>query len=441
MNETSNKLEHLTLAAEELNKCGKCGECRSVCPIFAEDHLERHVARGKLGLTEAILNGELDLTRGYDESIGHCLLCLACVESCGGNVRVDRIVKAARADLAREHGLPYWKRWAFKTLAEGKGSLGFLARSGSVLQYLLFKRLPKTSGLRRRFPLPLIARDQYVPALTWKPFRSRCSEALPDDEIRDTVVFFTGCSANYMFPRVAESVTRVLTALGIKVLVPGEQMCCGAPMEAGGDMTAATRLARHNLDLLSAQENKIIVPCSSCGSMLKHGYADLMSKDEVYRDPAQRVSERTYDISEYLVKEVGLDRIGNALKRTYPHVVTYHDPCHLGRGQGVVHEPRELLKSACRDNFIEMKEANRCCGSGGLYGLTHRETSLAILDRKTRHVVEAKAEVLATGCPACLIQLQEGVLRAGIEVKPIHTVEILDWCLGGDKKLSHAFMT
>lgn len=434
MSDSSTQLRHVKRAVGELDKCSKCGECRSVCPVFALDHLERHVARGKLGLTEAILDGGLDLSKGYEASIGHCLLCLACVENCGGNVRVDRIVKAARADLVEDHGLPFLKRIVFKALAEGKGGLNFLGRSSALLQYLLFKRLPKTSGLRRRFPLPLIDRDQYIPALTWRPFRSRVSEAVPQGEIRETVVFFTGCGANYMFPHVAEALTRVLTNLGIKVLVPEDQMCCGAPMEAGGDAPAAMTSAKHNLDLLASLDTKIVVPCASCGSMLKHGYVELMSGDDTYRDPARRVSGRTYDIAEYLVKDVGLNRIADAMKRPYPHVATYHDPCHLGRGQGVVDEPRALLKRACGDHFAEMNEANRCCGSGGAYGLTHREASLAILDRKTRNAATAGADVLATGCPACLIQLQEGILRAGLEIKPVHTVEILDWCMGDARK-------
>lgn len=431
MNGDTVELTHLASVADELAKCAKCGECRSVCPVFAHGGRERHVARGKLGLAEAVRTGELGLSDAFDEVANNCLLCLACVSNCGSGVRVDRVIRAARADLASHRGLPAFKRLIFRMLAEGRGGMNFLSRSGSLFQYLLFRRIPHTSGLRRRFPLPWMDKDRYLPALSSKPFLSRMSDARPSGDPVDTVLLFTGCSVNYMFPHIAEAVTSVLTKLGVRVIVPVDQMCCGTMADVGGDRETAKLLARKNLSLFTSGElpYKIVTPCSSCGYTLSHGYQELMAGDDQWSEKALNVAERVYDISRYLIQEIGPERIAARLTKPFPGKVTYHDPCHLKRGQGVSAEPRQLLKLACGGGFVEMNEADRCCGSGGLYGLTHRRTSLNILSRKIENMAETEAATAATGCPACLVQLQEGIINSKLDITPLHTIEILDRCL------------
>ncbi len=426
------KGQHLAALATQLQKCAKCGECRSVCPVFAELQRERYVARGKLALVEALAAGELPPSDPLREALNQCLLCLSCVARCGSGVPVDRIIKAARAEVVIERGLPLPKRLVFGLLASGRGMLNLALQSGSLLQPILFRRIPESSGLRRRFPLPLIDKERYIPHLARHPFRTGVPEILPAADSKDTVVFFTGCFTNYIHTQTAEAVVEVLNRLGVTVIIPKDQTCCGAPVEASGDVETALRLARRNLDVLSTGQSgnkKVVVPCASGGYMLKHVYAHLLAGDPIYRRKAEALAARTLDISEYLVRHIGIGTIARHVKAPLQEGVTYHDPCHLNRGQDIRDEPRVLLRLACPE-FMEMAEPGRCCGSGGIYGITHRDTSNRILARKIANVLETPARIVATGCPGCIIQVTDGLHQRGAPLTARHTIELLARSMG-----------
>jgi len=417
---------HLGRIAEELQKCARCGECRSVCPVFDELGWEKYAARGKVALTHAVIRGELGLTESYGEVINNCLLCLACVENCGSGVRLDRIIIAARNEMTQEKGLPFVKRMAHRLLSSGRELIDYFAMGGSVAQYLLFKRLPGSSGLKRRFPLPMVEKDRYIPSLVLRPFRSRMPEINSAQGARRRVLFFTGCLVNFVYPNIGESVVQVLHRFDTDVIIPRAQHCCGAPAEVGGDLGTARALARKNLDALLADPHDIVTACASGGYMLKKVYPDLFDRRDPYFRKALSVAGRTYDISEYLVKKIGMQTIQRNLKSNSLKTVTYHDPCHLVRGQGIADEPRQLLRAAFGERFVELKEADRCCGSGGTYGLTHRNTSLRILQRKTEHILSTGAEIVATGCPGCMLQLKDGLYRHGSDKRVYHVIELFN---------------
>lgn len=421
------KRQHLAALATQLQKCAKCGECRSVCPIFAELPRERYVARGKLALAESLASGALPPTDALREALNQCLLCLSCVAQCASEVPVDRIITAARAEVVLERGLPPLKSLIFGLLASGRGMMNLALRSGSLLQPLLFRRIPQSSGLRRRFPLPLIDQERYVPLLARHPFRSRVPEILPATESIDTVLFFTGCLTNYVYTQTAQAIVAVLKRLGVTVIIPMDQACCGAPAEASGDVATALKLARRNLDVLSSGswgDKKVVVPCASGGYMLKHIYGHLLAQDPIYRWKAEELSRRTFDIAEYLVRHIGIEAIARHVKAPLREVVTYHDPCHLNRGQDIRDEPRALLRLACSE-IVEMAEPERCCGSGGLYGITHRDTSNRILARKIANVLRTPARIVATGCPGCVIQIANGFHQRGASLSVRHTMDLL----------------
>ena len=431
--------------AAELDKCARCGECRSVCPIFDALKWEKYAARGKVALTRAVLRGEMAPDTSYAEVVNNCLLCLACVENCGSGVRLDRVILAARNQLAREKGLPLVRQLLHRLLVSGQELMDLFALGGSFSQYLLFKRIPRESGLKRRFPLPLVAKDRRIPLLAHRSFRNKMPEINHARKTRRTVLFFTGCLINYVYPRIGRSVVKVLNHFDTDVIIPGTQHCCGAPAEVGGDLKAAKALARKNLPALCAWPHDIVTACASGGYMLKKIYPGLFDKDDPLYSKAISVAHRTYDINEYLVKKIGLHRIeqalksnrmpeadslhriGQALKQMPQQRVTYHDPCHLVRGQGISHEPRRLLQAAFGSDFIEMADAHRCCGSGGTYGLTHPHTSLKILKGKTRNILASEARGVATACPGCMIQLKEGLSRCGHhdDTRVYHVLELI----------------
>lgn len=416
---------------QELEKCAKCGECCGVCPVYRETGEEKFAARGKLALAEAVLNRDLQKTDTYFDVLNNCILCLSCVENCGSGVRVDKIVTSARADLNIDRGVPFFKQLLFGVLQASRGVGDFMFQSGSAMQRLLFKRIPDSSGLKRRFPLPLIDKDRYVPHFARHSFRNTSPDFFPAAQCQTRVLFFTGCASNYIFTGIAEKTVGVLNALGVDVCVPKTQACCGAPVEASGDLQTALVLARRNIEALTAgdSDDDIVTVCSSGGYMLKKKYGELLADDPQWSAKAVNVARRTYDISEYLIKKIGPEVISAHLERQYPKTVTYHDPCHLRKGQGIYKEPRELLKLITGDRYIEMMAPEICCGSGGLYGVTHADASLKILARKTETILATGASAVATGCPGCMIQLTDGIQREDRAVKVLHTMELLSFCL------------
>lgn len=431
MNTIGSKTAHLELVRTELQKCSKCGECTSVCPVYRETREEKFVARGKLALAEAVLSHKLPMTDEFYDVLNNCILCLSCVEKCPSGVRVDKIVSCTRYDLIADRGLPLYKQFLFSMLRAGRHGVDFFFRSGSLAQRVLFRRIPDNSGLKRRFPMPVFDGERYVPHFARHPFRCYSPEFLPAPQRRKTVLFFTGCCANYIYTGIAEDTIYTLNALGIDVIVPRDQACCGAPVHASGDLNTSLVLARRNIEALDTRWRNfdIVTVCSSGGHMLKTKYTELLENNAEYFTMAKNVSRRTFDISEYLIHKIGASRIQKRLQRRWSQKTTYHDPCHLRKGQGVFEEPRELIKIVAGDRFVELANAEACCGSGGFYGLAHKETSLKILSKKTDRIVEIGADAVVTGCPGCIIQLKDGLRRKEKTTQVFHIIEILAQCL------------
>jgi glycolate oxidase iron-sulfur subunit len=178
-------------------------------------------------------------------------------------------------------------------------------------------------------------------------------------------------------------------------------------------------MARHNIDaLLELDVDAIVTDCATCGSSLKE-YAHWLANDPEYAERAERFAAKVRDISEFLV-EIGIRPPEGKVDAR----VTYHDPCHLCRAQGVREQPREMLLAAGVD-LVEMEGADTCCGSAGTQLITHYHTSVGVLEQKMDKLVETEAEIVASGCPGCQMQLSLGVKRRGIETRVVHPSELL----------------
>ena len=229
-----------------------------------------------------------------------------------------------------------------------------------------------------------------------------------------TVALFTGCVMNSMLGSINRSTVRLLNAAGYDVVVPEEQICCGALANHAGLRETATEMAVKNLRAFSAGDlDAIIINAAGCGAMLKE-YPLLV-------DGAEEFSAKVKDIAEFLVSTPIYDRL-NIPQRGR---VGYDDPCHLIHGQGVRSEPRRLLKAIPGIEFVEIEDADQCCGSAGIYNITQNELSMEILDRKMEKIRKADVDILATGNPGCMFQFRYGAERAGIKLEVLHPVEIL----------------
>jgi glycolate oxidase iron-sulfur subunit len=246
---------------------------------------------------------------------------------------------------------------------------------------------------------------------------------------RYRVAFFAGCIANLSFARLNDATVRVLARNGCEVVIPKEQGCCGALHVHAGMRDLARRLARQNiLTFLDADYDAIITNAAGCGSVLKE-YPQLFEEEQrEFLARARRFSSRLKDVTEFLA---GIDF--NRQFRTIKARATYQDPCHLGHAQRIRTGPRKLLAAIPGLEFVELKEAEICCGSAGIYNVAHNEMAERLLDGKMRRVDQTGAELILTANPGCLLQLRAGVARSGergSRRRVMHVVELLDEALG-----------
>lgn len=408
---------------EELHKCMKCGNCMAVCPIYKETRQEVGVARGKISLTEYILSGEIEMTKGMADRFSLCTTCMACNNNCPCGVRFDKIILAARAESVRKKGLHPVKKIAFTALKMQR-MFDFGMKAGSIFQGVALKNIPSRHSKLARMRVDVgIGKEKVFPMLSKKTLRSEFPEVIKVKNPKMRVGFFTGCMINYFYTDIGRAVIEVLRENNIEVVIPKSQACCGIPASVNGDVASARALAKRNLRAFEKMgADALVVACSSGGTAWKHVYGELLENDHGLKALADKWAKKSYDISEFLIHQVPFKKegLGRVARK-----VTYHEPCHLNRGQGISKEPREILKSIPGVELIEMKEPGRCCGMAGSFSLVHPDLSVQISDRKTADIQTTNTDTVATGCPACRLQLQSGVENAGFDREVLHTVQIL----------------
>ncbi|MDO3377994.1 (Fe-S)-binding protein [Geoalkalibacter halelectricus] len=402
---------------DQIEQCVKCGACQAHCPVFGEHKRESIVARGKVALAHALLNDEVKLDERLVEDMSKCLMCASCFDKCPNLVPTDEIVAAARREITEKQGLSNFGK-ALTTVIKNPKLMNALAKSGSAFSALLFKKVPEQSGLRLRFPVPFVSRERSIPAVAAKPFRERHPEVIPGEAGKPTVAFFTGCMINYMYPEIGDALLKILKFMGVTVLIPGDQGCCGMPAISAGDGATVEELSQRNLAALTRRTPDVIITaCATCnegiGRHFKHLEGDYAT-----------MADKVMDMNVFLVRH-GLDkRLAELPRKEVFQRVTYHDPCHL-RTQGITKEPRALLKALPGVRFIEMEGADRCCGLGGTFSVYHYDTSKLIGARKAPGIEQSGADLVATACPGCMMQLQDTINHAGLKPRVIHLLELI----------------
>jgi glycolate oxidase iron-sulfur subunit len=263
--------------------------------------------------------------------------------------------------------------------------------------------------------------ESLLPAVPARPLRRELAEVTPaQGERRYRVGFFLGCVMTLILARSSRATVEVLRANGCEVVYPADQVCCGAPHAEEGEMEDVRALARKNIEVFERYDlDYIVADCAACGAQTKE-YAHLLADDPAYAARARAFSDKLRDISEFLA--------GIPLRRPLGEVrrqVAYHHPCHLAHAQGVREAPRALLRRVPGLKLVELNEADWCCGSAGIYNLSHVERADKILERKLDNVQASGAQVLVTGNPGCLMQLMAGARERGLSVEVLHPLEIL----------------
>jgi glycolate oxidase iron-sulfur subunit len=416
---------------DQLVVCMRCGMCQAVCPVFAETGREADVARGKLALLDGLVQEMFKDPKGVNERLMRCLLCGSCSANCPSGVKVLDIFLKARAILTGYMGLHPMKKAVFRGMLVRPEFFDSLMEWGSRLQSLFVKPVDDLLGTScGRLLSPL--GDRHFKALAPTAFHQMVKPMNTSAGASGLkVAFFVGCVIDKVFPNIGEAVMGSLEHHGIGVYLPEDFACCGIPALASGDTLAFNKLVRYNLQKFAAEPfDFLITACATCTSTIKKLWP-LMAEELSHeaQDQVAAIAAKTMEVSQFLVDKLGVARVdseGDDKKV----LLTYHDPCHLKKSLGVAVQPRTLLQANPMYRFREMVEADRCCGMGGSFNLQHYDISAAIGKRKRDTIVQTECEVVATSCPACMLQITDMLSQAGDRIRVKHVIEIYAESLG-----------
>jgi glycolate oxidase iron-sulfur subunit len=409
----------ITAHYDEIAQCNRCGFCQVACPIFRSTGHESGVARGRLALLRAIIENRLEWSDEIEEPLYDCLLCGACTSNCFPAIPTSDLVIRARAEYLDKVGRKSIHRLLFDTLLPYPRRLHLAARAVALGKNTGTTRLARALGLLRIFGRDFVQAEQIVTHLPAQAFRARLKPGkYPGIGRSLRIGYFVGCGVDIVSQSAGEATLALLRRFAKTVHIL-ENNCCGLPAWSYGDLDAAHRLAAKNLPLLtSGAFDAIVTDCSSCAAFLKK-YPVIIPPDDPRHEAAKAVAALARDTSEWLSSEIAPVSPAVRGKR-----VTYHDPCHASRGQGLIRQPRELLRRLPAAEFVELPEADWCCGGAGSYAFSHFELATQVLDRKMDNLKKTGADVLVTTCPACIIQLSYGVRRHNLNVQVRHLTEV-----------------
>ncbi len=401
--------------------CIRCGLCLAVCPTYNTHLNEIASPRGRVALARKSLDGELELSPNLVEQMYSCFACMACDDICPVGIRPAELALSMRHVQEQIKPRP-WKQPLFGGLISHAERMELATLPLRLYQMLGIRSLAYKLKLTKILPRQLRDMEAMLPHLPKRPLLHALPEVTAaQGESRYRVGFFLGCAQNVMFADESAATARVLARNGCTVVTPRETKCCGMPIRGYGRADLVRENARHNIALFEqAGVEFVVTDCATCGSTLKE-YGAILKDDAEWAGRAASFSSKVRDISEFLL-EIPLEKPQGRVEKK----VTYHDPCHLRRAQHVWKQPRALLKMIDGLEFVEMPEADWCCGSAGTQLITHYETSLQVLDRKMDNLASSGAEVVASGCPGCQMQLQTGIKRRGLDVQVVHPIALLD---------------
>jgi len=419
-------MENTESLKKELSSCVKCGACQSACPVFLQLKREHGVARGKFALIQSLIDGEIEVTERFAEVMSQCVLCLSCKETCAAKIEVEQLIPFARHEVLKNRGIPFKKKIALSILSSKETQKKIIFSLLRILDPLFLKKITESSGLYYRFSF-FLERGRFIPGLVRKPFSDRYRQPLQGDTKKPKVFFFPGCMINFVYPNIGESAVGILKKMNCTIIFPKEKNCCGFPAFASGDIVASKKLAEANLNEFSkTQFDAIVVACATCGTAFKKIY-DYHFKNQNNEKFSRwnEIKKKIFDISEFII-EFGKQDLSRKLPISgNQQRVTYHDPCHLNRNQGIRHEPRELIALNRSVRFKEMRFPCSCCGLGGGVNYANYDLSIEITKRKAESVRDSGAQIVATACPGCIVQIRDGLHRYGVDAKVVHVVELL----------------
>ncbi len=409
----------------ELYKCVHCGFCLQACPTYVETGLEAESPRGRIALMKAVNEGRIGITDTVMRHWDLCIQCRACEVACPSGVPYGNLIEATMQQVAdrRKPGYVNGKiaKLALKRLLPNQGFLAMVVGAMRLYQRIGLQTVIRKSGLLKLLPGNMGELEDSMPELPSEVFKAQGQVYKAQGERKARVALLSGCVMPLIHGPQMDAVVRVLTRNGCEVVVTKAQACCGAINSHVGDLETTRKLARRNIDAFLADGvDYVVVASAGCGSRMKE-YGHLLRNDRVYADKAAAFSAKVQDIHELLATLPIVPPRGHL-----PYRVTYQDSCHLSNAQRITAAPRQLLRSIPGIEFVELSNADKCCGAGGTYTITERDFSMRVLGTKINAVRETKANVIATANPGCMMQLQYGAQRDGMSVEVKYITDLLD---------------
>ena len=404
-----------------LRTCVHCGFCTATCPTYVLLGDELDSPRGRIYLMKQMLEADTPADEETVRHVDRCLSCLSCMTTCPSGVHYQHLVDHGRKHIEKTYTRPLFDRmirWALAWSIPHPTRFRVLLAAASLARPL--------RGLFRGHPRAML---ELAPTDLGPPSSVDVPQVFPAEGARrGRVALLNGCAQTVIAPQINEATIRLLTRLGVEVVVADGAGCCGSLVHHMGKVEASHAQAAANIDAWIAEADgagldAIIINASGCGTQVKD-YAFMFREDEAYAGKAARVSELAKDVSEYLETIAEDIRPVDGLP---PLRVTYHSACSMQHGQKLRTPPKTLL-AAAGFTVSEPGEGHLCCGSAGNYNILQPELAGRLRDRKAANIARTEPEVVATGNIGCITQLS-----GAVDAPVVHTVELLDWATGGPK--------
>ncbi|MDJ0621996.1 MAG: heterodisulfide reductase-related iron-sulfur binding cluster, partial [Desulfocapsaceae bacterium] len=417
-------------ACRDALRCIQCGACANVCPVYQTvgGHVFGSIYISAIGI---ILTSFYEGLEKAKEITRACIGCRSCTVVCPSKIDLEEIILHLRNQVTQKFGMGVVKNIAFKSVMKNRTLFHNMVRAASKLQRPLTHKKSGDEPARviRHLPMHFMAKDftewRDLPSIAAKSFRDQFKTMEQKvDAPKYTVGFFVGCGADFVYPGVGVSLVKILNHLGVKVVFPAEQNCCGIPALYSGDTETGVYLAKQNVKAFSeANVDYVLCICPTCTMGVKRDFVERLVDDPEWSDIALKISEKTMDASAFL------ENVLNASEQLKGVIgdrnITYHDSCHLKRGNDVWQEPRALLK-ATGHTLEEMKNSDRCCGFGGTYSfLSHPQISKKITADKLATIQNTGVKTVAMDCPGCMIMLKGSLGKTDDTIRCAHTMELL----------------
>lgn len=432
--------------APDLQTCIHCGLCLTACPTYRELRIEPDSPRGRIYLMRGLAEGRIGPDAEVRKHLDQCLDCRACETVCPAGVPYSRMLEQTRGQLTRRAVTPGPLRalgtWVLENVLPHRERMHFLTSLLRIGQRPPFASLVRWAGDRRLLPgfarrglamtpdlLPRGQRSLENIPLPEHARLERTSDALvfhPAGSPKARVGFFTSCVMDAMFPTINQEAVRLMVIAGCRVEVPFAQTCCGALHAHSGLRRTARKLARTNVRAFGNELDFVVSDSAGCGAALRE--SGHLLHDDPDAAAAEGFAKRVRDVSEVLAA-VGMPpattRLASAADGSRPLRIAYHDPCHLAHAQKVRSEPRRLLRALPGVELVDLPNSDWCCGSAGVYNLTHPEMADAQLQQKLDSIQNVEPELVVASNPGCLLHMARGGTERGLAARMVHIVEVL----------------